>query len=76
MCNTYSLLLLVHVAGLGQLNVARSQFSGGGELYSVFGAGDHDRVPNLGQVAAYTSKLPRWHFHNTAVLLFLRGGLA
>ena len=68
---TYSLVLLVNVAGLGQLDVPGAELSGGGELDSVLGTGDHDGVSDLGEVPADTGKLPRRHLHHTAVLLLL-----
>ena len=44
-------LLLVHVGGLGQLDVAHPNVSGGGELNSLLGAGDDHGLSKLGQIA-------------------------
>ena len=44
------LLLLVHVSGLGELDVAGADVAGGGELNSLLGAGDHHGLAELGQV--------------------------
>lgn len=68
---THRLVLLVHIAGLGKLDVSCAQLSRGRELDSVLGAGDHDGVADLGQVAADASKLPRGHLDHAAVLLLL-----
>ena len=69
--HTHCLILFVYVAGLGQLHIPCAQLSCGGELDSVLGAGDHDSVTDLWQVAADTGKLPRGHLHHTTVLLLL-----
>lgn len=69
--HTHSLILFVYVAGLGQLDVSGAELSGGRELDSILGAGDHDSIADLGQVTADTGKLPRGHLHYTAVLLLL-----
>ena len=45
------LLLLVHVGGLGELDVAHPDVPGGGELDALLGAGDHHGLSELGQVA-------------------------
>lgn len=71
--HTYCLVLFVYIAGLGQLDVSCAQLSCGGEFDSVLGAGDHNGVTDLGQVAADTGKLPGGHLHHTAVLLLLEG---
>ena len=44
------LLLLVHVGGLGELDVASSDVAGGGELDSLLGAADHHGLAELGEV--------------------------
>lgn len=55
---TYSFLLLVHIAGLGQLDVAGAQLSRGRKLNSILCTRDHDGVTNLRKVTADTCKLP------------------
>lgn len=45
--HTHSLVLFVHIAGLGQLDVSCAQLARGGELDSILGAGDHDGVTDL-----------------------------
>lgn len=55
---THRLLLLVHVACLGQLDISGAQFSIGGELDAVLGARDHDGVADLREVTADACKLP------------------
>ena len=47
----HGLLLLVHVGGLGELDVAHPDVPGGGELDALLGAGDHHGLSELGQVA-------------------------
>ncbi len=49
--NRDGLLLLVHVGGLGELDVANTDVAGGGELDSLLGAGDHHRLTELRQIA-------------------------
>ena len=44
------LLLLVHVGGLGELDVADSDISGCGELDALLGAGDDHGLPELSQI--------------------------
>lgn len=69
--STHRLILFVYVAGLGEFDISSAQLSWRRELDSIFGAGDHDRIPYLGQVTADTGKLPRGHLHHAAVLLLL-----
>lgn len=71
--HTHSLVLFVHIAGLGQLDVSCAQLAWGGELDSILGAGDHDGVADLWKVTADASELPGGHLHHTAVLLLLEG---
>ena len=44
------LLLLVHVGGLGQLDVAHADVAGSGELDALLGARDHHRLAELGEI--------------------------
>ena len=46
----HGLLLLVHVGGLGELDVANPDVSGSGELDALLGAGDDDGLSELGEV--------------------------
>ena len=46
------LLLLVHVGGLGELDVGSPDVAGGGELDTLLGAADHHRLAKLGEIPA------------------------
>ena len=48
----HHLLLLVHVGGLRQLDVAGPDVARGGELDALLGAGDHHGLAELGEVPA------------------------
>ena len=63
-----SFLLLVHVGGLGQLDVAHPNVSGGGELDSLLGAGDDHGLTELGQVFDHSLELSRRHLDHRSVI--------
>ena len=53
--NDNSLLFLVHIGGLGELDVASTNVAGGRELDPLLGAADHHRLTELREVPGQIS---------------------
>ena len=59
---------LVNIGSLGELDVTHSDVSGGGELDSLLGAGDDDRLAELRQVADHAGELSGGHLDHAGVV--------
>ena len=66
--NGHRLLLLVHVGGLGELNVAHADIAGRRKLDALLGAGDDERLAKLTQVTNDALELCTGHLDDGGVV--------
>jgi len=64
------LLFFVNIGSLGKLDIADPNVTGGGELDSLFGDFDQDRLAELGKIAHHSLELSRGHLYDSGVVSF------